>query len=123
MWEWLIGKILPALKSSVRKEYEGLFNEVKDQRDFFKREMLEMRAAHKEEIYKARETDAQELTRLSNKIREQNNVIQQMKGEIGVIREMEENCLDGQRIERENNRILLEKLIFKTKGKHWDDEI
>lgn len=46
-----------------------------------------------------------------------------LQQEVIKLRELEELCLEGQRIIKDKYIVTLEKLIFKTKGKHDDDEI
>lgn len=115
MIAWIIEKILPALKSKVREEYEGLFVEVKDLRDFYKQEAKEQREKAKEQSEINRS-----LQKQIEQLKAQN---QDQQHQISEVRDMEELCLKQQAEMAQRILDAEERTIFKTKGRHKGDDI
>lgn len=105
--EWLI-KILSRSKSNNTDEMRLIISEVKELREYYKREFNELR-----EVKAAQD----------KKIREQADKIQVLEEKVIVLHEMEELCLRQQAALQQNYIDMNEKLIFKTRGKHKDDDI
>lgn len=105
--QWLLE--LPAkLKGKNTEEVKLIITEVKDLRDYYKSEFKDQLAIMKEQ------------TTQIHTLQEQISANSQ---QLARLQEMEERCL-RQNVELQQlYRDVLERLIFKTKGKHKDDDI
>jgi maltooligosyltrehalose synthase len=109
--EWLF-KILPFLKS---KHEEQRLNEMK----FILAEVKELREYHRTEAREQRNINDS----LNHKITSLTKENAAMRKELSELRKKWEQCLGQWKNVQENYIVTLQKLIFKTKGKHEDDEI
>jgi hypothetical protein len=104
MWG-IITKILPFFKS---KQDEQRLNEIKLIID----EVKELREYHKAE--------SKEQKVINERLIKEN---EEMKKQLSELNTNWERCLEQWRNIKDHYTVTMQKLIFKTKGKHGDDEI
>lgn len=112
--QWLF-ELPKKLNNKNTEEVKIIISEVKDLRDYYKAEFKEQLANSKEQAAISKEQTAQ--------ITEQARQIEELRRQVQHMQEMEQRCLEGQVVLQGSLRDVLEKLIFKTKGKHKGDEI
>lgn len=93
-----VSDILAFLKGDAAGNFKAITSELKELKEQYRQEFI-------------RQKEINEAQRKENIA---------LKKEIAAIRQLEENCLQDQRILKQQYTDMLEKLVFLTRGKHKD---